>query len=282
MRGKLMENRCKKAIVILMTLALTMAMVPLLPGEWAQAATSVQPAVVSGSFMVPVVQQTSVPEGYTGIYKVTDLDQVRNNLDGKYILMADIDFSSEENAAENPYSTRVGGWLPIGDAVSPFNGLLDGNGHKIIGLYCDDIFSETDTLVGLFGAVGGQGHIKDLCLQNAYVNGDYDRPGQYVGPFAARLLGGTIENSFADGALNINGKMATSGGVVGEAGDGSTITYCYNTKEVMEIRCETRHRTDDRRRTCAFLPNQQASHRIPAGDFHGCGRRNRRGTASGL
>ena len=41
--------------------------------------------------------QTTVPDGYIGIYTAEDLYNIRNNLSGKYILMNDIDLSVYEN-----------------------------------------------------------------------------------------------------------------------------------------------------------------------------------------
>ena len=42
------------------------------------------------------VHLTDVPDGYVGIYTKSDLDNIRNNLSGNYILMNDIDFSSDD------------------------------------------------------------------------------------------------------------------------------------------------------------------------------------------
>ena len=68
-------------------------------------------------------RQDTVPEGWIGVYTVEDLDNVRDDLDGKYILMNDLTF--EENAA--PFT-------PIGTQDDPFVGQFDGNGYVIRGL----------------------------------------------------------------------------------------------------------------------------------------------------
>ena len=82
--------------------------------------------------------KTSVPEGYIGIYTAEDLNNIRNNLSGKYILMNDIDLSVYEN------------WEPIGTTEAPFTGELDGNGYVILNLIIDVKTSE-DCRLGLFG-----------------------------------------------------------------------------------------------------------------------------------
>lgn len=85
-----------------------------------------------------------VPDGYIGIYNADDLNAVRNNLAGNYILMNDIDLSS------------VGNWLPIGGEYQEdgFSGVLDGNGHAILNMNVDADSVELD-YVGLFSILNG-------------------------------------------------------------------------------------------------------------------------------
>lgn len=63
-------------------------------------------------------QLTEVPEGYVGIYSEADLDLIRENPDGNFILMEDIDLGGKEHT-------------PIGDYRNPFDGKFNGNGHVI-------------------------------------------------------------------------------------------------------------------------------------------------------
>ena len=63
-------------------------------------------------------QLTEVPEGYVGIYTEADLDLIRNDPDGNFILMEDIDLGGKEHT-------------PIGDYLTPFDGKFNGNGHVI-------------------------------------------------------------------------------------------------------------------------------------------------------
>lgn len=62
---------------------------------------------------------TDILNGFSRIYTAKQLDEVRNELDGKYILMNDINLSSFEN------------WEPIGTSDEPFTGVFDGDGYSI-------------------------------------------------------------------------------------------------------------------------------------------------------
>ena len=77
-------------------------------------------------FLSESERQETVPEGWVGIYTVEDLDNIRHDLDGQYILMNDLTFA--DGAA--PFT-------PIGTRQEPFTGRFDGNGHVIRGLVID-------------------------------------------------------------------------------------------------------------------------------------------------
>ena len=68
-------------------------------------------------------RQESVPEGWVGVYTAEDLDAIRHDPSGKYILMNDITFTD----GDAPF-------IPIGSAEEPFIGRFDGNGYVIRGL----------------------------------------------------------------------------------------------------------------------------------------------------
>lgn len=74
-------------------------------------------------FLSESERQDTVPEGWVGVYTVEDLDAVRHDLDGKYILMNDLTFTEED-----------GVFTPIGSYEEPFMGQFDGNGYVIRGL----------------------------------------------------------------------------------------------------------------------------------------------------
>lgn len=145
----------------------------------------------------------------TPIYTAEDLDNIRGNMSGKYVLMADIDLSGDDN------------WTPIGTDSLPFNGQFNGNGHKITGL---TIYTAPTIYVGLFGYIK-DGSVSNLGVEIAAngVNAAY-----YVGGIAGYMDGGTITDCYTTG--NISGYDA--GGIVGLIVN-STITNCYTTGNII-------------------------------------------------
>lgn len=127
-------------------------------------------------------ESSDVPEGYTPIYTAEDLNNIRNNLSGKYILMNDIDLSSYEN------------WEPIGTYNTPFTGELDGNGCLIINLKIKAVCSEKYNFFGLFG-VTADSTLKNIIVSNSnisvYENENVDMINSYVavGTIAAKTIG---------------------------------------------------------------------------------------------
>ena len=106
--------------------------------------------VTNWDFINPVTHLKSVPEGYIGIYTAQELDNIRNNLRGNYILMNDIDLAS------------WGNWTPIGsDYSSPYMGIFDGNGYAVKNLTINAISSDIE-YVGLFGYT--MSLITNVCL----------------------------------------------------------------------------------------------------------------------
>ena len=101
-------------------------------------------------------ETTEIPEGYTPIYTAEDLDNIRNNLDGKYILMNDIDLSVYEN------------WEPIGKENDPFNGEIDGNGFLIKNLKISKTTSTGQNYIGLFG-VASDSSFKNIIVENGSI-----------------------------------------------------------------------------------------------------------------
>lgn len=72
-----------------------------------------------------------------------ELNEIRNDLDGNYVLACNIDLSEYAN------------WEPIGSKLNPFTGRFYGNSNTILGL---NITSCTDNIAGLFGYNNGTIH----------------------------------------------------------------------------------------------------------------------------
>jgi hypothetical protein len=97
----------------------------------------------------------------------TQLYNIRNSLDSNYLLMNDIDC----NIA--PYNQNEG-WVPIANNLNRFNGVLNGNFHRITGLYINNNDRKEN---GLFNYIGASGVVKNLILENIYYNIDTDSGG---------------------------------------------------------------------------------------------------------
>ena len=116
-------------------------------------------------------QLTEVPAGWIGVYSTDDLDAVRENLRGYYILMEDLAFAPEDFEEGGRYT---GGWTPIGGEKEPFTGIFNGNGHTVDGLRIDVRADEAEgssmLYAGLFGYVAS-----DQSVETEVVSGDDTR-----------------------------------------------------------------------------------------------------------
>lgn len=147
------------------------------------------------------------------IRNAQQLSNIREHLDGHYVLDRDIDLSG------------VVSWKPIGayqmslssmgkeddDASTSFTGSLDGNGHTIRNLSIND----TELIGGgLFGFVKEGGAIRDLTLENCNIRGL-----AFAGCLAGMVDGDSLlENITLKGDNNVSGVMYL-GGVTGAAED---------------------------------------------------------------
>jgi hypothetical protein len=141
-----------------------------------------------------------------------DLDAIRGDLDGDYILMNDLDSTTagyDELAGATANDGR--GWQPIGNATHTFTGDLYGQGLEIQDLFIDRP-DEMSEMVGLFAAVNDGGIIQSIGVVNASVTG-YAFVGSLVG---ANL--GTVGNSYSAGNVTGTGYGlygSTVGGLLG-------------------------------------------------------------------
>lgn len=223
-------------------------------------------------FIEPVKHQKTVPEGYTGIYTPEDLNRVRDNLTGNYILMNDIDMSdwggwepigqdefvsirieSEEefNAAKqlyhilyNVYQDRVDNYDPTQHTYyyfSRFRGNFDGNGYEIhnlmIHLQSSVNTGHCKTNAGLFGYTE-DGVIKNLGVLGVDVNVLSTSPsGACVGSIIGQSES-EIHNCYSTGSINTliqNSKKGSSQVLQTGAILGKCsqkISQCYNLAEV--------------------------------------------------
>jgi hypothetical protein len=147
----------------------------------------------------------------TEVSTESELDDIRNDLTGKYILKNDIALTSE--------------WEPIGDdtAGKQFGGILQGGGYKITGVR----INSAEDYIGLFGYIEG-GVVKNLGVETA---NEGIRGAGHVGGITGRLsAGGRIENSYTAGS--IFGTASIVGGIAGELA-GSEIKNSYSAANVI-------------------------------------------------
>ncbi|MDR0579858.1 MAG: hypothetical protein LBG21_04580 [Campylobacteraceae bacterium] len=155
-----------------------------------------------------------------------------DNASGKYILTGDIELN-------NP-------WVPIGNITDPFDGVFNGNGHKVTNLSISG-----GNGVGFFGYVkdaqiknlgieingelkgndhvgGIAGYAKDSNITNSYSKGDISGS-NYVGGIAGYAENNNVNNSYSRG--DIGGTSDSVGGIAGYAKD-SNITNSYSTGNI--------------------------------------------------
>ena len=125
----------------------------------------------------------------------------------KIKVMADIDLGGENDK-----------WSPIGTEEKPFLGELDGNNHKIAGIYIEAEGKST----GLFSC--NNGTMKNLILENGYVSSTYQNTGMLVG-----VNNGIIDNINTTG--EVVGERCT-GGIVGANNSGAKISNCSNNANI--------------------------------------------------
>ena len=153
-----------------------------------------------------------------------DLDAIRNDSSGDYVLMNDLDATTAGyDELAGPAANDGKGWHPLhGPGLEennpPFNGTLNGQGYKIRDLFID--LPETG-YIGLFSVVGEDGRIENIGLVNADVTST-----AYIGALVG-VNRGTVSYSYSTG--NVNGSLWV-GGLVGQ--NEGTINNSYSACDV--------------------------------------------------
>ena len=204
------------------------------------------------------------PELVDGYYEIYTADQLYwfaaqvnggdTAINGK--LMADIVVNENVLNADgtlNGDGSNFRVWTPIGNSSYNYNGVFEGNGKTVSGLYFNDI---SVSYVGLFGFVSSSGVIQNIGVVASYF--DADR----VGAIASANYGAIINcysTGMVKGSCNVGGIVGTMvgktatisncyntggiigdyyvGGVVGNSGNYATVSNCYNTGSVIGIDC---------------------------------------------
>ncbi|NQX81359.1 MAG: hypothetical protein HRT66_05115, partial [Flavobacteriaceae bacterium] len=159
---------------------------------------------------------------HIGIWKIEDLEAIKDELSEKYVLMNDLDFDKDEDYRDNIIKggfTSGEGWAPIYSFIGDF----EGNNKTISNLFInrpDELFT------GLFGVVNGS-NIENIGILNCDITGGGSVgsiPGS-VGGLVGYGPNLTIKNSYATG--DITGDKHV-GGLVGYSAENSTIETSYS------------------------------------------------------
>ena len=166
-----------------------------------------------------------------GIGDWYDLDAIRDNLNGDYLLMNDLDSTTSGYTELASQAANGGkGWEPIGnfsedpfgvDPVDQFTGSFDGQGYEIREMF---IIRLDEAYVGLFSGMGQGGVVKSVGVVNTEVNGN-----EHVGGLVGGIKGGIVSNSYSTGNVAGHGNV---GGLVGGCHSSGTVTNSYSTSSV--------------------------------------------------
>ena len=221
-----MKHRLSRFLIIFLALCIVFPSLPTMDvkaddiGNAANSTTIsvAMPQIGTNGFLAPI---GALAEGSIPISNRAELEAIRNNLSGKFQLIADIDLAGAE-------------WEPIGDDVNPFTGLFDGQGYVIRNMSIT-MNAKASRFLGLFGVVTDS-EIRHLGLADINIASsgpDYVSIGGVCG-----YLGnsGSIDNCFVTGDLSSTSVNASYiGGVCGSAdvplskGHGSvSIINCHN------------------------------------------------------
>lgn len=218
-----------------------------------------------------VARLHEVPEGYTGIYTVEDLETIREDLAGRYILMNDIVIPEEAYAPGGIYEN---GFPPIGGTTKTytneegnsftqtysFTGIFNGNGYTISNVrvtsgHWDS--SNRSYTAGLFGTCEMQydmldpetgeqtqkagGIIKNLGVVDSSVIIELDRAGDASigmivgsGGFVVGCYTDNVEVRFTipEGTTVAEGSTKTIS-IGGVAGEAHIIDSCYSGADIV-------------------------------------------------
>jgi len=180
----------------------------------------------------PGIDGLTIENAYA-ICTLAQLNEVRTELDKKFILKNDIDAADTASGAGTMPWNTASGWEPIGTAAAAFTGEFDGGGLAISNLFINrpNLWSDG---VGLFGR--SEGTERNINLLNVDILGI-----RYVGALVGNALYGTISNSSSTGIIEAapdcnNG--AKVGGLIGFHGYG-TISNSNSDVTISGENCST-------------------------------------------
>lgn len=115
------------------------------------------------------------------------------------------------------------GWIKIGTATYPFEGLFDGQGHSISGV----VYKEDEAYLGLFGKTAYGSKVQNLQLKNSYFEYNGTSTGYvYVGSIAG-CGNGSFESIKSEAIVLTSTAGKGFGGIIGYKGANGDIIDCW-------------------------------------------------------
>ncbi|MDR2713570.1 MAG: S-layer homology domain-containing protein [Clostridiales bacterium] len=173
----------------------------------------------NGNFLAPI--NAPDPDAVK-LYTAQDLNNVRNNLSGSYMLMNNIDLADFNS----------GQWVPIGNASASFTGVFDGQGYVIKNMV---ISNDGYQYTGLFGAIGGEANIKNVGLEDTNIDLWHSSANHYAGGICGySSSSGSVINCYNTGHISSYSysRYSYAGGICGYSSGSIFISNCYNTGDV--------------------------------------------------
>ncbi|RHU23780.1 hypothetical protein DXD68_19185 [Parabacteroides sp. TM07-1AC] len=175
---------------------------------------------------------SQVPQFEGGVYLISLAEELRwfagkvnignAKLNGK--LMQDIAVSGYTLDNGTPPDLQDH-WTPIGNKTNRFQGIFDGNGNTVSGVYIND--NNDGANLGLFGYLGKGGKIENVGVVDSYVTGTGEQA--TVGGVCGSSEG-SILSSYNAGSVEGTQSPAFVGGVCGHSV--GSISNSYNTGSV--------------------------------------------------
>ena len=175
--------------------------------------------MLCGIVIPAFAESEKVTAGYIPIRTAQELDNIRNNLSGKYILMNDIVLGDKAK------------WEPIGKKSNPFTGVINGNGYAI-----KNLFSEEG-----FVAYSENAFFSKISLINCKIDGTEAALG-YAAAISINAVNTTFERCFVSGEIICyTGENAIMMGTYGAVGgfvacaENCSVINCANQANIKMI-----------------------------------------------
>lgn len=140
---------------------------------------------------------------------------------GYFVLTADIALNDTVDFENWVTTAPEYGWEPIGINAEDFAGVLDGNGHKITGMFIDKDGVKDEASIDCYGLFAElKGTVKNLTVEKSYIR--VSGSTTYAGTIAGYTYDAVIENCSADTVI----ELYDTNGAGGIVGNGGTITDC--------------------------------------------------------